>query len=324
MAKIYFKDEEKLKLINPDTLKIWKKYEMDMSLRDLSEQTKAGYKNDMEHFWIYLYDNCENIAITEVTSEMIEEFLYSCKMQGNNSRRLKRRLSTISAFFLFMRKKRIVVENPIDFIERSKKDVDVVKQTFLTMEQVNLMVEKLNEEINKVQTVQQKHFWIMALTYAMFSLSTLARVNAVSNVRWENINFEERIVSDVIEKEGYIVDLSFSENVKTLLLDLKKYREENNIDDGGFVFIGTRNGVPNGVVPSTLHVWCKRIGALIGVPTLHAHDFRHSGSQLMMLNGAKLEDISLALNHKGTEVTRKHYLRADKSKIRESKDKFGL
>ena len=61
---------------------------------------------------------------------------------------------------------------------------------------------------------------------------------------------------------------------------------------------------------------------MIGVPTLHPHDFRHSGSQLLMLAGMPIEEISELLSHSGLDVTKKHYLRSDTKKLQESKDKY--
>jgi hypothetical protein len=33
----------------------------------------------------------------------------------------------------------------------------------------------------------------------------MARVTAISSIKWEQINFEERTINDVVEKEGYVV-----------------------------------------------------------------------------------------------------------------------
>jgi integrase len=152
----------------------------------------------------------------------------------------------------------------------------------------------------------------------------MARVNAVSNVRWEQIDFDERTVNDVLEKEGKIVTLYFSTEVKELLFKLQADRKANNIDDKGWVFITRYDQDYNKVAKGTMQNWAKRVGELIGVSTLHAHDFRHSGSQLMLLNGAPLEQISGLLNHSGLDVTKKFYTRQDKKKVQENKDKYGI
>lgn len=311
--KIRFYDEDKLSKINPETMKLWKKYEVDMSLRELSARTVAGYTNDIQHWFIYVFDNQGNQCVTDLDEDDITEFLYYCKQGGNNSRRMKRRMSSISAFYKFLRKKRIINENPMEFIDRPKKDVDIITQTFLTAEQVDLMREKLKEHGDKLLEL-----------YAFFSLSTMARVTAVSNIKWEQIDYDGRIVNDVLEKEGYIVTLYFSEEVKDMLLAIYNQRKADGIDDGGYVFFSNWKGSTGAITTETLTMWCKRIGKMIGVETLHPHDFRHSGSQLMKLAGASIETISELLNHKTLDVTKKFYLRADTKKIQAEKDKYKI
>ena len=83
------------------------------------------------------------------------------------------------------------------------------------------------------------------------------------------------------------------------------------------------------------HKWCGSFGIIyeikkcgndtrymIGVPTLHCHDFRHSGATLLKNMGMSLEDISELLHHSGTDVTSKFYIKKDTSKIKALKDKF--
>jgi len=311
--KIKFYDPEKLKNINKQTMKLYDKYKIDMTIRELSEKSIAGYENDLQHWFIYIYDNQDNQCITELEEDDIVEFIYFCKKEGNNSRRMKRRISSISAFYKFLRRKKIIKENPLEFFERPKKDTDIITQTFLTKEQVDLMKQKLKENGD-----------LQLEVYALFSLSTMARVNAVSNTRWEQIDFDERTVNEVLEKEGKIVTLYFSQEVKELLLKLKKYREENNIDDEGWVFITRYSQKYNKAVKGTIQQWAKKVGDLMDIPTWHSHDFRHSGSQIMLINGCPLEEISTLLNHSGLDVTKKFYTRQDKKKVQENKDKYGV
>ena len=308
-------DAEKMKLVNEETLKLFNKYKMDMELRELSATTIAAYESDLSQWFIYIYDNQGNQSITELTEDDLTEFFYYCKKEGNNSRRIKRRMSSISALYNYLMKKRLIKENPMMFIDRPKKDVDVTTQTFLSKEQVELMEQKLQEYTESHGGNSQLQ------TYALFSLSTMARVTAISNIKWEQIDFEERVCNDVLEKEGKVVTLYFSSKVATLLQNLKQYRITNSIDDGGYVFITAVNTKADA---GTLFEWCKKIGKMINVPTLHPHDFRHSGSQLLKLAGCPIEEISELLHHESVDTTRKFYLKADKRKIRETKDKYEI
>ena len=309
--RIVLHNEEKLKQINPETQKLMQKYKIDMSLRDLSPKSIYSYEKDLNQWFIYILDHQFNQSVTELSDDDITEFLYFCKQEGNNVERMKRRMAAISAFYKFLRKKKLIKENPTEFMDRPKKGMSVTVQTYLTPEQVDLMRTKLTE----YGDLQLK-------TYAMFSLSTMARVNAIANLKWEQIDFESRECRDVLEKEGYIVELSFSNEVKDLLLALKKEREDKGINDYGWVFYSRYNNETKPISNGTLLEWCKKIGNMIGVPTLHCHDFRHSGATLLKNMGMSLEDISELLHHSGTDVTSKFYIKKDTSKIKALKDKF--
>ena len=309
--RIVLHNEEKLKQINPETQKLMQKYKIDMSLRDLSPKSIYSYEKDLNQWFIYILDHQFNQCVTELSDDDITEFLYFCKQEGNNVERMKRRMAAISAFYKFLRKKKLIKENPTEFMDRPKKGMPITVQTYLTPEQVDLMRTKLTE----YGDLQLK-------TYAMFSLSTMARVNAIANLKWEQIDFEARECRDVLEKEGYIVELSFSNEVKDLLLALKKEREDKGINDYGWVFYSRYNNETKPISNGTLLEWCKKIGNMIGVPTLHCHDFRHSGATLLKNMGMSLEDISELLHHSGTDVTSKFYIKKDTSKIKALKDKF--
>ena len=311
--RVVLHDPEKLEKINPETQKLLQKYKVDMSLRDLSEKTIYQYEKDLQQWFIYILDNQFNQSVIDLTDDDITEFLYFCKQQGNNTERMKRRMAAISAFYKFLRKKKLILENPCEFLDRPKKGLPIVTQTFLTKEQVQLMKDKLTEYGN-----------LQLKTYALFSLSTMARVNAVANIRWEQIDFENRIVKDVLEKEGKIVDLFFSNEVKELLLQLQREREVQKINDYGWVFYSGHNTEDKPISTGTLNDWCKKIGKMIGVPSMHPHDLRHSGSDLIFKAGMALEDVSALLHHSGTDVTRKHYLTEDTSRLTKLKDQFEI
>lgn len=304
--------------INEETLKLFKKYKMDMEIRELSSKTIYNYETDLYQWFSYVYENQGNVSVLELTEDDITEFIYYCKQQGNNSRRIKRRMSSISAFYKYLRKKKMITENPMEFIDRPKKDTDVVTQTFLTEEQVELMKTKLAEYVANGGNLELQ-------VYALFSLSTMARVNAVANIRWEQIDFDSRVCSDVLEKEGKIVNLYFNKEVCQLLKDLRCIRDELGINDGGYVFYSTdKSGNITSISTSALSEWAKKIGKMIDVPTLHPHDFRHSGSQLLKLQGMPIELISELLNHSGLDVTKKFYLRQDKKKLQQAKDQYSI
>ena len=124
----------------------------------------------------------------------------------------------------------MIKENPMEFIDRPRKDTDVVVQTFLTQEQIDLMLEELKNLGN-----------LQLEAYIVTGLSTMARVNALSNIKWKQIDWDNLTINGVLEKEGYIVDLDIDEYCKDVLLKLKQEREEKGIDNE-YVFISYYKG----------------------------------------------------------------------------------
>lgn len=310
--RIIIYDSDKAKDINPETLKLFQKYQIDMSIRDLSENSIKQYNADLMQWFIYMHDNQFNLSVLEATDEDLEEYYYWRKKQGNNVNRIKRIMSSISAFYKFLRKKKLITESPVEFIERPKQGQPITVQTYLTKSDIQLMRDKLLEYGD-----------LQLLTYAFLSLTTMARVNAIAHLRWDQINLDERICENVIEKEGKIVELSFSEETKRYMIQLKEYREQNNINDFGWVFYTPYVNEKKCIMNGTLNEWCKRIGNMIGHPTLHPHDFRHSFATLLKNNGGlSLEDVSMLLHHQGVDVTRKYYIKEDTSRVRKLKDDF--
>lgn len=306
-------DEEKAKQINPETLKLFQKYQIDMSIRDLSQNTIYGYNTDLMQWFIFMHDNQFNLSVLEATDEDIEEYYYWRKQQGNNVNRQKRVMASISAFYKFLRKKKLIKESPVEFIERPKSGQAITTQTYLTKEEVQLMREKL-EECGDIQLQ----------AYAFVSLTTMGRVNAIAHLRWDQIDWDERVFSNVLEKEGKIVELSFTEETCGYLKKLVDYRKNNNINDYGWVFLSPYVTESKPINNGTLNDWCKRIGSMIGEPTLHCHDFRHSYATLLKNEGVSLEDVSTMLNHAGTDVTKQYYIKTDTSKVRKLKDSIKI
>ncbi len=311
--RICLYDEEKLKNINPETLKLFQKYQVDMSIRDLSINSINAYNSDLRQWFIYMHDNQFNLSVLEATEDDILEYYFWRKQQGNNVNRQKRVMASVSAFYKFLRKKKYIKESPVEFIDRPKEGLPIAVQTYLTKEQVQLMREKL-EEYGDIQLQ----------AYAFLSLTTMARVHAIANLKWKQVDLEERICKDVLEKEGKIVELSFSEETRIYLEKLIQYRKDNNINDYGWLFITPFVREDKPIKDGTLNDWCKKIGSMIGVTTLHPHDFRHSYANLLKHNGISLEDVSTMLNHSGTDVTKKYYLKVDTTKIRKLKDSINI
>lgn len=311
--KIELYDIEKVSIINPDNLRLLEKYKVDMSVRDLAESTQKQYIQGLYQWFIFILDKQDNRSVLDMEDDDITEFLYFCKREGNNAARMRLRISIISSFYKFLRKKKYLSTNPTEFIEYPKRTTPIIVQTYLTSEQVALMREKLIENGD-----------IQLRLYATLSLSTMARLSAIASLRWSQIDMKNCIIHDVLEKEGKIVDLYYNDEVKYLLKALKDDRERKKKQDKGWLFYTGRTTADKHISRTTLESWCKKIGKLIDVPSLHPHDFRHSGATMLKNAGMSLEDVSVLLHHESTDTTKKYYIKQDIQRISDTKNRFNI
>lgn len=315
--KIVISTQEKIAQINPRNTELLRKYLIGKNMK-LSDTTKYNYISDINQFFIYILDNYENQFIFDIDvermSEILEDYIAFCaNVLNNKTKRLARRLSSISSLYIYYKKKRKIKENPLDLIERPQANHGKyeIKQTYLTKEQVELIRKELKEKGD-----------IQLQLFFEFGISTMARVNAISNVKIGQIDLENRIVENVKEKEGYEVTLFISEKCKNLIIKWLDFRKANKIDNE-YLFITKYRGEWVKADKTVMQKnWIKKIGRIINEPELHCHDLRHSGSNLLHKSGMPIETVSSLLNHKGLDVTKKHYLTVDIEKIKNEKDKF--
>lgn len=328
MARNYkfYATKEKLALVNPSNVEHIRKFFISKH-RNLSDSTKKSYESDFNQWLVYIMEYYDNVDIVDVVkkdagdmADMLEEYMLFCSLElGNNERRIQRRMSSISSFYLALKKKRKLEQNPVDYLERPSlgKDEKVqIKQTFLTLEDVSLARKRLHN--------LEKNQYNMQLELLFeFGLSTMARVNAISNVKVSQINFKDREVNDVLEKEGKIVNLLMSQRTVELIKDWLDYRKRNGIESE-YLFLALYGKTWQKVDKRTLQQnWIKRIGKLIDMD-LHMHDLRHSAATLLKEAGMPIETISKLLNHNGIDVTLKHYIKDNVKKIAEEKDKYEI
>jgi integrase/recombinase XerC len=325
---IRYVTKDKLEKVTEKNKKLIRKY-FNFKNMNLSDSSKKSYESDFNQWLVYINEKFEQGAIDEESIlelieddieemvDLIEDYMAFCtSVLGNNERRIQRRMSSISSFFLYLRKKRKIKENPIEFLDRPKVSAGEkpqIVQTFLSEEQID----RIRLGLQKIGNIQLE-------LYFEFSLSTMARVNAISNVRVEQIDFKDGVVNRVIEKEGYEVDLFPSDRAFELILEWLKYRKENGIESP-YLFVTKYGGEWKQATKGAIQTgWIKKIGNIIEIPELHAHDLRHSGSSLLYNKGMALEEVQRLLNHKSPTTTQQHYIKEDSKKLKDSKKKFEI
>jgi len=311
IRSVYPEDIEKINSQNKDLLDKFL-----VGKRNLSDTTRNSYSGDILAFLVYILKHAENKHLFDIDveemAEIIDDYISYCSIVlGNSERRLARRTSSISSLYIFYKKRRKAKENPVELLERVKATSGqyVTAHVFLSAEQVEKIRSRLRENSN-----------IPLELYFELALFTMARINALCSIRLNQVDLEKKIIVGVVEKEGYVVNLYFSDRVKTLIG--KWLAERSQIGIESELLLCTKRGSD---IKSTIQTtYTQTLSEYAGVKGVTAHCLRRSGSDLRKKAGMTLEDISKLLNHKSTAVTQAHYVQADYEKLREEVDRYDI
>lgn len=312
---------EVLEKVNIKSVECLQAYLKNLTLGNLRPATIEDNVSTIIRWLEYIYDEMDDKCILDMTIEDIEEYAYYLKVKRNNKpQTISRVLSIIEDIYTYLLKKDLVKTNPASCVKRPKniRRENEVKRIFLSEEQV----EDLKLKLEECEDIQLQ-------TYINFSLSTAARANACACLKWEQIDFEKRMATNVMEKKSKLVTLYFNIYTRDLLLKLQEYRKENHINDGGFVFVSNRyryyedTGEKTHIASATLGSWANKAGSMIGVPDLSPHDLRRTAGNLLLQRGGDIGMVSLLLNHENISTTFRYYISKSQNEyLKEYKDKF--
>lgn len=294
--------------VNPKNKQLWDSFKRAKLIAGKSENTLYVYECDLMQFFKFLNKECFDALVTDITEEEVESYIGYCMEQGNNEKRIRGRISSLSSFFIYLKKKRKIDDNWCEYIERPGTGEEVHVRTFLTEEQLTELKQKLKE---------QDDFQLRV--YIEVGLATMARSNEIAQFTWKNTDLENRWITDIKAKGNKVRNYRISEEVRDLLIEWKKYCEEKEIDCE-YLFFTKYKGAYNPVTSGVLSDRVKKAFKMIGINRGYNHDLRHSMSNILMDRGVPITTISKLLGHSGTDVTINHYTIENASKLAEEYD----
>lgn len=294
--------------VNKQNMKLWESYKRAKLIAGKTEKTLYNYECDMMQFFKYINSEYDDILIENITEEQVEDYIAFCMQQGNNEKRIRRRISVLSSFFIYLKRKRKITDNWCEYIERPNSGEEVAVRTFLTEEELTELKQKLKE---------QDDFQLRV--YIELGLATMARANEIAQFSWSNTDLDKRIIKDIKAKGKKVRNFRISVEVRDLLIEWKKYCQDNNINTD-YILFTKYNGEYNPVSSSVLADRVKKAFRMIGINRGYNHDLRHSMSNILKNRGIPITTISNMLGHNGVDVTINHYTIPDEEKLAEEYD----
>ena len=260
------------------------------SEKGLSPHTLAAYGRDLRSYAKY----SEGKKVEEISSEQIIEYFQTIKMKGNASSSLCRALVAIKVFFRFLKREKIISQNPTVFLE-SPKMWQLIPEV-LTIDEVSHFLEMPNCET----AIGSRDKAIFMVMYA-----SGLRVSELCGLNTGDVSDDQVRVRGKGNKERVIPIAGAA--VQAVDDYLTRFRTEGD----GPLFLSS-----GGKRMDRVALWerVKFYGKKAGITkVISPHTLRHSFATHLLENGADLRVIQEMLGHSNiattdryTHVSRKH------------------
>lgn len=273
-----------------------------------SENTMEGYANDLALFVNYI----ETIKIydpTKITSSHILSWLINQKKDGMSPRTISRRLSSLRAFFNFLRFERIISINPVTTIQNPK--IGLYLPDVLTIEEI----EKLLASPDIKTPLGMRDRAILEVTYACGLRASEAVGLKLSQIHMDMAYV--RVIGKGNKERVVPIGEIALEILKAYILKARPHLLHKGNSE--FLFLG-RNGEP--ITRQRFWQILKTYALQAGLKTeISPHSLRHSFATHLLEGGADLRVVQMLLGHSSITTTQ-IYTHLDLQHLREIHKRF--
>lgn len=260
--------------------------------KNLSPSTLRAYISDINHF-IMFCEHEKTLSLDSVDHIFIRKYLGLLHSMGLKKSSMARKISALSSFFEFLRKKEYIKASPMVKITNMKKEKKI--PSFLRTIEVNQLMEA--PDLTSFYGIRDKA--LLELLY-----SSGLRVGELVNLNVDTVNFESNYVKVFGKSSKERIVPIGKKALNSLDLYLTKARpnflKKNNIEEKALFLnrFGKRlsdRGVFN--------VVDKYIKLLSYDKNVSPHTFRHTFATHLLDNGADLRVVQDLLGHRSLSTT---------------------
>lgn len=242
----------------------------------------------------FLYDKLNDKEFSDVTEHDAEEYVYylSNELHIYSVASYIYEAGRIHDFLIYSGKSD---HNPFEKVKMYARNSNYRQNKKLKTNSISIeQIQKVKEDLPDCLKM-----------YMMFSVSTGAKSSQIREMKWNQVDFENRIVR--IDDEI----LYFSKEVSELLQTELERRIENKLNDCGYVFRSHMeyNYDKDAPIPkTTISNWCTQIGELLNIPNLRHLDFRHSMIRQLLSASGSVGMTSIISNYPNLSPKAKNFV----------------
>lgn len=274
---------------------------------DTISTTFKTYQSNMRLFLNWFHEKDKGYYLLD--TKMLDEFpeimdrymIYCITERGNNKVTVNNKIVTMSSFYIWARRNRKAVFNPVLDIERQQKWRQDKRRNsyFLTIDQIKLIKKTMGENTKKYDLRTRLMFYIF--------IDSAIRIGELMRLTINNLDIENAVFKDIRQKGGELRDVNISDETRRLLHEYLIWRKQNNISVES-LFVTRYNGIYKPMSRETVRARIKEIGKIVGIDDLYPHTLRKTTVNLIT-KMAGIEKGALIAHHKNTTVTKEHYVK---------------
>lgn len=289
--------------------------------RSSSRESKgsAEYIKKIKSFLNFVNTDTKSIDIAKITEEDISKYLHSIEQTTDNNGNIretsfayrKQIHSILNSFFEYLRKRRMISENPMDCIERPKSK-DVVKRKYLDSFDIHFLLECIDGGAGSdIQKNRQENWKLRDKAIIVLLAMTGMRETALLEINIDDLDFDNGTIK-VIDKRHKTHIYKMNDMMRKALVDWIADREiklsEKNTDA---LFISNRRQ----------RLGTKSLVAIVEKYSLEGlgykispHKLRAAFCTILYNKTGDIEFVRRAVGHSSIETTQRYVVDDDTAK----------
>ena len=210
---------------------------------------------------------------------------------------IKKYKTLLSCIFSTAEKWDLIKYNPIHKVTLPKGKPSTVHPTFLTQDEVNILLEKLKDVCPKYQAI------------ILLALKGGLRRGEILGLTWNNINFNEKTITITQS----VCSTKYSGLIVKDTKNVSSHRTIYVSDDilNAISQLPHKDNLVFGLLdPDAVTRWFKRFLKLNNLKDIRFHDLRHTHATLLIANNVNIKTVSARLGHSQISTTMNIYTHA--------------